>query len=272
MLKQLLVYLSNPKDSEILLSVGLQLAKKHQAKLIAFFAYRIPLIPYADAMFGIAELEMQLIENAQAEAQQVRALFEHATVEHPYPVEWIETRSDAMQHLIEYSGYSDLIILKQAEVEENFLSHSAYISNHVTMMVSCPVLAIPYIGIANTLAERIMIAWNGSREAARAVREAIPLLQYAKKVEIMCIGLNDGDILTKRLQNYLTSHQINSQIHWLPVHQIPVGELLLSRATDESMDLIIMGAYGHSRLQELILGGVTLHLSNHMTIPLFMSH
>ena len=124
--------------------------------------------------------------------------------------------------------------------------------------------------------ERVLIAWKGTREAVRAVRDALPILRAAQRVVLIEVAddapPNDAQrIALLEVQAWLNRHDVESEVR-LESGADAAGDVLLSRASDFESDLIVMGAYGHSRVREWVLGGVTRHLLNHMTVPTLMSH
>jgi len=140
-----------------------------------------------------------------------------------------------------------------------------------------PVLMTPYTGKDVKIAENVLVAWNCTREAARAVKDALPLLTRARKVTVMTIGPRpaDGespDASAADVARFLSRHGIHAETVFDANVAIDAGEWLLSRASDLGAQLIVMGAYGHTRLRELILGGVTRTLLKEMTVPVLMSH
>jgi nucleotide-binding universal stress UspA family protein len=147
----------------------------------------------------------------------------------------------------------------------------------VTLASGRPILVVPYAGNFPNLGRRVVIGWNASREAARAVNDAMPLLTAAEIVSILTIDPREGP----RAHGELPGADISLRFG-APRRQgrnratvsadLPVGEALLSRAGDLGADLLVMGAYGHSRARELLLGGATRSLLRSMTLPVLMSH
>jgi nucleotide-binding universal stress UspA family protein len=116
------------------------------------------------------------------------------------------------------------------------------------------------------------VAWNGSREAVRAVNDALPLLVEAEQVEVVCVTPHPDSASMDAICLHLARWGVSAVAHPLPVGDQSVGPALLSRAAEFGADLLVMGAYGHSRLRELILGGVTREVLGDMTLPVFASH
>lgn len=141
-----------------------------------------------------------------------------------------------------------------------------------------PVLVVPYAGNFTALPQRVLVAWSGGRESARALHDAMPMMT-GTNVHVLQITSTQP----KHWAEETTVGQVARALNARGIHttveetdcadsDAAVGELLLSRAADFNADLIVMGAYGHSRLRELVLGGVTRTLLNTMTVPVLMSH
>lgn len=137
-----------------------------------------------------------------------------------------------------------------------------------------PVLVVPYIYKGGLKADRIMVCWDAGRTAARALGDALPLLAHAKQVDVVMVTGEEGkrDIIPGAdIGRHLARHDLKVNVKRI-VAEGDVQSTLLSYAADNSADLIVMGGYGHSRLREFILGGVTRGMLASMTVPCFMSH
>jgi nucleotide-binding universal stress UspA family protein len=122
---------------------------------------------------------------------------------------------------------------------------------------------------------RIMICWDGSRAAARAVADALPLLKKAEQVEVVIVSAKPtktDEVPGADLGQHLARHGLRVDIKHITSPDIDVPSTILSYAADSSADMIVMGGYGHSRLREFVLGGVTRGLLESMTVPILMSH
>ena len=138
-----------------------------------------------------------------------------------------------------------------------------------------PVVFVPFIQRGGMTLGRVMIAWDGSRAAARAAADSLPLLGKAKTVEIVIVGNKESErdqVPGADLGQHLARHGLKVDVKRLTSPDIGVAATLLSYAADSSADLIVMGGYGHSRLREFVLGGVTRGILESMTVPVLMSH
>ena len=136
-----------------------------------------------------------------------------------------------------------------------------------------PVLVVPHIWSPPFRQENVLVAWDGSATAARALGDAIPVLGRAKRVELVTVGESIEDIEPPgpRIQRHLARHGLDAQYRRLPATR-DVASTLLSHAFDMNADLMVMGGYGHSRFRELILGGATRGILKSLTLPVLMSH
>jgi nucleotide-binding universal stress UspA family protein len=138
-----------------------------------------------------------------------------------------------------------------------------------------PVIFVPYIQRGGLKLDHVMVCWDGSRAAARAVADSLPFLQKAKQVEIVIVASKSGkqdEVPGADLGQHLARHGLKVDVKRITSPDIDVTSTILSYAADSSADMIVMGGYGHSRFREFILGGVTRGILETMTIPALMSH
>ena len=135
-----------------------------------------------------------------------------------------------------------------------------------------PMLMVPYIHKGPLDAHHVGIAWDGSRLAARAVRDAMPFLMGAKAVTVIAINEAAGEASSDQIVAHLGRRGIAVRAQKLTTDHSDVQGAILSIAAENNMGLLVMGGYGHSRLQERILGGVTRSMFDCMTVPVLMSH
>jgi nucleotide-binding universal stress UspA family protein len=137
-----------------------------------------------------------------------------------------------------------------------------------------PVVIVPYIQKAGLTLDRVLVCWDGGRQAARAIADALPFLRRAKTVEVVTVAepLKSDDLPGADIARHLARHDLKADVKRIVRGGTDVADSILSYAADVSADFIVMGGYGHSRLREVILGGTTRGLLSSMTIPTLMSH
>jgi nucleotide-binding universal stress UspA family protein len=138
-----------------------------------------------------------------------------------------------------------------------------------------PTIVVPYIQKHGLRLDRVLVCWDGSRSAARATADAMPFLQRGKAIEIITVSRgrsNEGEIPGADIGQHLARHGLKVEVKRLVAEDADVANTILSYAADCASDFIVMGAYGHSRLREFILGGATRGILESMTVPAFMSH
>jgi len=169
--------------------------------------------------------------------------------------------------------FFDLAVVGQSEPETN--ASEAIIVEAALFDSGRPVIIIPYIQKAPLKLDRVMVCWDGGRAAARAIGDALPLLRRAGSVEVVIVINEHGkqdQIEGADIGAHLARHGLNIEVKRIPLGDIDVGDVLLSHAADAEIDFIVMGGYGHSRLREFVLGGVTRSMLRTMTAPVLMSH
>jgi nucleotide-binding universal stress UspA family protein len=137
-----------------------------------------------------------------------------------------------------------------------------------------PVLVVPYIQTAGIKLDRVMVCWDGSRNAARAIGDAMPLLERAGQIDVVTVDQTERrkDLRGAQIAEHLARHKLKVELKPIVAPDNDAANVILSQAADSLTDLIVMGAYGHSRLREFILGGATRSILDTMTVPVLMSH
>ena len=167
----------------------------------------------------------------------------------------------------------DLVVVGQAE--DDTLSAAEVVDEGVLFESGRPVIFVPYIQKAGLKLDCVMVCWDGSRAATRAIADSMPFLLKAKQVEIVMVAAKAGksdEIPGADLGQHLARHGLKVDVKRITSPDIDVTSTILSHAADSSADMIVMGGYGHSRLREFILGGVTRGILETMTVPVLMSH
>ena len=274
-LKDLLVIADNDSTYAARLDIALALAAEHHAHLTGLHVMPPPLTPiYVDMPIPETVEKMQRLELEDA-ARRAAAVFAEHAGRTTVSTEWRVAEGDIVRVASEHARYADLTVLPQG-MDLGFASADlTNLPEELALRVGRPVLVIPRYGSFPKVGGRVLVAWNGSREVTRAVHDALPLLRRAEQVTVLSID-PDADA-ERRLPGadvslHLTRHGVTVQAATIAGADVAVGDLLLSYVADHDIDLIVMGAYGHTRLREVVLGGATRTLLRHMTVPVLMSH
>jgi nucleotide-binding universal stress UspA family protein len=172
----------------------------------------------------------------------------------------------------------DLAVLGQVDPDHKLPPPARHLIEDVLMNAGRPLLLIPFAGRFDTIGTNVLVGWNGSREAARATHDALPLIQPAATVTVLTVergkpGEEPEEMPGADLVEHLARHGLAvTAARTAKDSSITDADALLSYASDIGADLLVVGGYGHSRARELILGGVSRELLQHMTVPLLMSH
>jgi nucleotide-binding universal stress UspA family protein len=167
----------------------------------------------------------------------------------------------------------DLAIVGQAEPDKGAVEE--LIVESALFEAGRPMIVVPYIQKAPLKLDRVMVCWDGSRPAARAIGDAMPLLERAGLVEVVIVANERGkqdEIAGADIGQHLARHGLKVDVNRVTMGDIDVADALLSHAADSSVDFLVMGGYGHSRLREIVLGGVTHSILRSMTVPALMAH
>ncbi len=174
--------------------------------------------------------------------------------------------------------YCDLAVVSQLNPDDACNGQSAQMAQEMLLRSGRPLLVLPFAGECEVpAASRVLVGWDGSREAARAMRDALPLLRQAASVEVAVfetpedVGRNHGQMPGADIGLWLARHGLKVKVSYVPI-KVAAGEALLSHAADMGAQLIVAGGYGHSRLREAVLGGVTRTLMASSPVPVLLSH
>ena len=175
-----------------------------------------------------------------------------------------------------HARYADLVIIGQTDRDESLPTTPSDLPEYVTLNCTRPVLVIPYSNSFNTIGHNILVAWDGSPEATRAVTASIPLLQLAKNVTVALFNVQPsenvhGEEPGADIALYLARHGVTISVEQFH-HIDKIGESMFALAAARDIDLIVMGCFGHSRFREVMMGGVTLTMLKAMPAPLLLSH
>lgn len=263
-LKDILLHLDLSSGSSARLDLALRLAREHGAHLRGLFYFASGLsIGEAE----VAKAKSDFTGKAAAAGISADWLF----------VDWSVTGVTIAETLTIYSYYSDLLIIGQPDPSDANRTTPADLPERLGFAIGCPLLVVPFAGNFETAGERVLVAWKGGRESARAVKDAMPLLERAKHVGIVSVGTPispdaAGVSISAQLAAHLACHNVKAGYEQLFAPDgFPIGDLILNHAFDEKIDLLVMGGHIRTSRGELLLGPVFAHLLRNMTLPLFLS-
>ena len=260
------------------LDYAARFASRYPAELFAsYLPSPSELTDYAKAVMAQAEIDKYAHQRAGERRAAEAASREGGEGAGVTSIEWDVPMRSAIGAAVLRARHSDLAILGQPPRDDPRAPFTNELTNAVVMRCGRPVLLIPSVGDYPTIGERILIAWKDSRESARAVADALPLLKKAKKVIATAVTPLADETANERftdaqLKAFLARHEVEATVQRIPAADIDAGELLLSQAADVGADLIVMGAYSRPRLTEVVWGGVTRVMLSSMTAPVLMSH
>jgi len=278
--KTIAVYVNDSRHTMDRVQVAARLALAHRAHLVGVAATGIPETFYMGGVAGegMAGLNVYL-DFVKERAATTLAAFELVAAR--AGVSSFEKRAiedEAGAALCLQARYSDLLVIGQPDPDEGLPAERSDVAQYVLLNGGRPVLLVPYAGSFDAIGRRAVIAWDGSPEAARAVTGAIPLLRESGLVQVAVFNPEigyaaHGEEPGADIALYLARHDIKVEVaRQTTDRHVDLGNALLSHVADFGADLLVMGGYGHARLREVLLGGVTRTVLTSMTIPVLMSH
>ncbi len=271
-LRDLVVHVDDGAETEGRVAFAAAFARAQGAHLVAVATQTPPYIPAAvRAEVGETFFEAWRKTNATATARQAERAAVAGRAE-GVEIEFRTVEGQPEDTLLVHARHADLTILSQAAgpaAAEQTRTIEALLFGS-----GRPILLVPAAGRYTAPGRHVLVAWNGSREAARAVADAMPVLQRAQHVTVLSA---DPAGAARRVPGadialHLARHGVKVATSTTYAGDIGIGDALLNRATDLGADMLVMGGYGHSRTREAIFGGATRHVLEHMTLPVFMSH
>lgn len=277
--KTILVCLNEIARNPVLLSLASDIATRQSAHVVGLYVLPAVSIYPAVGPGMFAQVVEEHRESFKTRSAEVRQQFEGHMRKQTFQAEWrfVDSRTpEIAAAVIEHAFQSDLAVVSQVDpdgtsgIEVDF-------AERVVMESGRPVLVVPFYGEFTECGRRALVGWNGRREAARAAFDAVPILKTSDAVQVTWVDPQKsldvpGSLPGAELATALSRHGITVTAEGLPTSGIGVGDALLSRASDLGADLLVMGAYGHSRTREYVFGGATRTIFDTMTVPVLMSH
>jgi len=273
--KTMLVHVDTGRSAAARLKLSADLAARSAAHITGLYVRRPFQAPaFSDAGPAMDSLYRTYENAAKADEALATAAFRDLIGGTSLSSEWRVVDGLAEEVVAAHARYADLVIVGQSEPDAAATTTPPDLAETVALASERPVLIVPHIGVTKPPGKTVMLCWNGTREAARAVTGALPILKQADKVIILLIDpRNDGDEQPgASISRWLGRHGVKAVVQRDTAAESSVGGVILSRAADQDADLIVMGLYGHSRMREWVLGGASRTLLASMTVPLLVAH
>ncbi|MDO9113528.1 MAG: universal stress protein [Polaromonas sp.] len=275
-LTQLLVHLDASSQAAQRLEAACRIGRAHGAAVTGLYAVTPSFValPFAPEVGpGVTAALREIDDELRARA---RAAFDSVLAKPGMQAAWAEVGDDPIMAVFTQQAlYADLLVLGQHDPASTPATGVPVdFAESVIVASGKPALILPYIGVPASIGDTMVLAWKPTREAARAVSAALPMLQRARRVHVLSWSGADEAVSGQRLdlESYLKLHGVEATWHREAGEPELLGELLLSRAFDLEADLLVMGCYGHSRAREWVLGGTSRTVLRSMTLPVLMAH
>lgn len=283
-LRDLVVVLNGSPRDEAKLRLGAALARQHDAHLTGFCPLEL-LFP-ADMSFALGgypdlwalpEFSRQVEEKARARAAGIETAFRELLRREAIAGDWQFDTGALLPALIGRVQTTDLVVMGQADPDNPPPAIARTLIEDVLMMSGRPVLLVPFAGIFERIGANVLIGWTRTREAARAVHDALAVIEPGAQVTVLTVEqpgqTSAGTLPGADIAEHLSRHGVEvSAARTVTAPGLSPADALLDYASDSAADLLVLGGYGHSRTREMILGGVTRDILRHMTLPVLMSH
>lgn len=278
-IKTLVVHLSDDEASHNRFHYALSLAKYYKAHLMAVYITVPMFLPEAIEGRGASySYIMSAMEIAHEKADAAKQTYLELAGSQNISCTWYLEDGEPEVVLSEYGLVADLIILGQMHSDYPEDKLMLHVTDSLAIMSASPVLLLPH-NMGNhvkqedfAFAQNILVAWKATKESTHAVRQALPLLEQAQKVTILHLKEETHLVEIDHFISFLNRHDIKTELVEVKNASQKIGEVLLQEADNRACDLLVMGAYGHSRWRELVFGGTTRYILNNAKVPVFMAH
>lgn len=274
--KTIVVHCDTAKAVDKRLDVAADLATRFGSTLVAVHA-RAPFeVPSIDVSVDPTPFIQAYEKSSKADQESAHAAFDKALKGKHLPAEWRPMDGFAEEVLATNARYADLLVVGQSN-EDEITPTPGDLPESIAISTGRPVLVVPHAGTPRRPGKTVMLCWNASRESALAATEALPFLQAAEKVIILIVDPHEsanghGEEPGADVATWLARHGVKATVQREVAADVDVGNVILSRAADYDVDLIVMGVYGHSRVREWMLGGASRTMLASMTVPVLMAH
>lgn len=284
-LRDLAVVLDGSARGDVVLALAIDIARRHDAHLTGFCPLELlypanlglALSGYAEAL-ALQEAVNQLESQSLEKARSIEAGFREQLRRNDVRGDWQAATGPVAEAVAHRARTSDLLVLGQADPDHPLPAAAGHLVEDALMSSGRPLLLVPFAGQFDTTGANVLVGWNGTREAARAAHDALLLIEPTATVTVLTVehaksAAGTEAVPAADMAGHLARHGLKVSVaRTVTDRSITDADALLSYASDNGADLLVVGGYGHSRTRELVLGGVSRELLDHMTLPVLMSH
>lgn len=274
-IKSILVHLAGDEEHRLRLKVAQKLAKKNGALVHALFITNpVGMPPEVYGRGASANFLAEFTTKAKEQAAEIEAEFSDYCDREAIDHVWSVAEGNHLRLMAERTHSTDLLITSQPHYDHFEDRYRTHLVEELALYSGLPTMMIPNdFHSEEAIGKRILLGWKSTREAVRATRDSLPLLKDAQVVYLLTAQPSAEDAVSlNEVKDYLARHGVNTEIIKIENDGESVGATILSAAEIHDCDLIVCGAYGHSRLRDFFVKGVTHHLVKESKIPLLMSH
>ena len=276
--RSIFLHLDDSESGQHTVACAVATAKAFDAELAGtYLVPRPPITPFTSAMLPDLVVRSRLADSGQAQDQAEARLRAAATQHGLASAPFAAPAGEAFEQAVLRARHADLAILGQPQAGAAEAEFTSRLAHAVLLDSGRPVILVPYIGCNATAGGVALVAWKETREAARAVADALPFLKKARRVVVVMVtepNADDGAVASSAsgVVHYLAHHGVKAEMRREVADDIDAANLLLSRASDLGADLLVMGGYSRARIAQRVFGGVTRTILETMTVPVLMSH
>lgn len=275
--RDIMVHLTLDPRNAARTDTAIAMARRFGARVSGLYTVPPPNVPYYMGEYIPTELIQKQMDEAQKASVGAQAAFLATCAAAGVDHRWMASDLAPVEALRIAARACDLVMVGQPDPNPSDPAAVPYgtdvLPQELALQAGRPILAVPHAGTPGEIGRRILMAWNGKREAARALHDAMPLLRGAEAVYLINVAPErKGRTPLADIAEHMQRHGLRLETASIEAGGQKVGLALLAEAKARGADLIVMGAFGHSRLREMVFGGVTETVLANMALPVLLSN
>lgn len=275
--RDILVHLTLDPRNAARTQMAIGMARRFGARVSGLYTVPPPNVPYYMGEYIPTELIQKQMDEAQKSSVGAKDDFLRICADAGIEHRWLASDLAPVEALRLASRSADIALVGQPDPNPTDPAAIPYgtdvLPHELALQAGRPILAVPHAGDFGEIGRRVLVAWNGKREAARALHDAMPVLRGAEVVHIVTIGAErKGRTPLSDIAGHMQRHGLRLETAIITSNGAKVGVKLLEEARARGCDMMVMGAFGHSRLREMVFGGVTETVLSNMALPILLSN